>query len=121
MDEELVIHTRAATQVWDVLSDFGGLFDIFYIGLFILIGMLNDKLLIDKVINDLYRTRTKETAASILQEVIPNAKVNIKRAFTGSGKSKVISFKDLNLKFFDKIICCQKTLSAKKKKYLRGL
>ena len=51
------MHSRAARQWWDVLSDFGGLFDIIYIPLILIVGMYNDDKLIDKVIKELYKSR----------------------------------------------------------------
>ena len=31
LDNEMIIHTRQAATIWDVLADFGGLIDLFFV------------------------------------------------------------------------------------------
>jgi hypothetical protein len=55
----MVVHSRNACQWWEVLSDFGGLFDIFYMALLAIGAYINDKLLMNKLMKNFYLLRDK--------------------------------------------------------------
>jgi hypothetical protein len=61
LDTEMIIHSRQVYTWWKLISDFGGLFDVLFICLFFLIHKINDNLLVDKIIKNLYVTQDSKT------------------------------------------------------------
>ena len=83
LDNEQVVHSRSAYQVLDLFSDFGGLFEFLYLTLAVAVCYVNEKLLMRKLVLNLYQTREK-SFEQMLQEKFSQSesKASIKRSKT---------------------------------------
>jgi hypothetical protein len=60
LDMEMVVHSRRACTFWDVLSNFGGIFDIVLVAIGVIFSRINENGLLIKFIRNLYFTELDE-------------------------------------------------------------
>ena len=116
LDTEMVVHSRNACQWWEVLSDFGGLFDIFYLTLAFFGCYINDKLIMNKLIKNFYNTREKTYEAKLSKQYTQsNQQSFLKRASTFAlvdsiHRLKFSSYDIIKTWFVDKFGTCFKRI-----------
>ena len=61
LDTEMYTHLRQAYSFWETISDFGGIFDIFMMIFGLVFASINEELLINKFMRNLFTTKTNDS------------------------------------------------------------